>query len=325
MDALALQHAPLLGLVLVEARQSGLALLEQVSRVLEGDHQTRWRGEKVRPGRLAVWHLAGLGPFHGLNQSHLHAPGVAPAYRQHVAQHGRPVVLGQRDPGCAASEGSGYLHHRLAPSHHARHILLDHHVEIGAAKAESRQAAAPRTERRLLPRLHLGVHKEGHLVPGNTGIRLVEIDRGREELVVTGEHDLEQAGGACRALQMTDLRFDRAECNPMLDGRAFGEQLGHGLHFGHVPGPGRGAMAFQEGHGRGVQSGALPGATQGQDLPEGIGGDDAPTLTVAGSAHPADDRVDAIARLLRVRQALAHEESATLAHDEAAGVLVIGA
>jgi len=38
VDALALQETPLLGLVLFESRQSGLALLEQVSRILEGDY-----------------------------------------------------------------------------------------------------------------------------------------------------------------------------------------------------------------------------------------------------------------------------------------------
>ena len=67
MDAFALQHAPLLGLVFVEACQSGLALLEQIGRVLKGDHQTRRRSEKIGPGRLAVWHLAGLGAIHGLH------------------------------------------------------------------------------------------------------------------------------------------------------------------------------------------------------------------------------------------------------------------
>ena len=142
--------------------------------------------------------------------------------------------------------------------------------------------------------------------------------------MVTGEHDLEQAGCAGRALQMADLRFDRAKRNPMLDRRAFGKQLGHGLHLGHVTRPGRGTMALEESHGRGVQSSALPGATQGQYLPNGIGGRDALTLAVAGAAHATNDSVDTIARLLRVLQALAHQESTTLTHDEAVGVLVIG-
>jgi len=50
-------------------------------------------------------------------------------------------------PGEATSEGCGHLHHRLTPGQHARHMLLDHHVEIGAAKTESRQgrSAADRT------------------------------------------------------------------------------------------------------------------------------------------------------------------------------------
>ncbi len=142
--------------------------------------------------------------------------------------------------------------------------------------------------------------------------------------MVTGEHGLEQPRGARCAFQVTDLRLDRAKRDAMLDGRAFGEQLGRGLHFGHIPGPGRGAMAFEERHGRGVQPGALPGASQGQDLPDGIGGRDALALAVAGTTHAANHRVDAIARLLRVLQALAHEEGTTLAHDKTVGVLVIG-
>ena len=141
---------------------------------------------------------------------------------------------------------------------------------------------------------------------------------------MASEHRLEQARGAGRALEVADLRLDRAKRDLVLDGRSLHEHAGRALHLGYVAHAGRGTVTFKQGHGGRIESGALPGTLDGQALSDGIGRGDALALAIAGPSHAANDSVDLVSRLLGVFQTLANEEGAAFTHDEAVGAGRIG-
>ena len=96
-----------------------------------------------------------------------------------------------------------------------------------------------------------------------------------------------QGRRARRALEVPNLRLDRAQGDHVLDGGAIGQNTDHALHFRVVAHPGRGAVAFEQGHGRGIEPGAPPRPLDGHALPDGIGRGDALALAIAGAADAA--------------------------------------
>ena len=74
---------------------------------------------------------------------------------------------------------------------------------------------------------------------------------------------LSNPGRARRALQVADIRFHRAQRHRAGRKVEAAEHLGHALHFDHVAHAGRCAVAFNQGAGRGRQSGVLPGTLDG--------------------------------------------------------------
>jgi hypothetical protein len=203
-------------------------------------------------------------------------------------------------------------------------VLLEDHVEVRAAEAEGGDRGAAHAARGALPGLGAVDEEEGQLVEGDGRVRLAHVDGGRQDLVVQGEGRLEQAGRAGAALQMADLRLDRAQADAARREVQAAEGVGQGLHLGHVADAGGGAMGLDEPQGRGREAGDLVGPLERQELTRGVRGGDAFAFAVAGRADRADDRVDLLASPLRVRQAAQDEERPALPHDEPVGASVEG-
>ncbi len=324
VDALGLKDAPLARVVLVERIDGGLALLGEVGTVLEGDDQAVLGSQERGAGRRAIRQLAGPGVRHGLPEAGAQPRQIGVGDGEHLAEHRGAVVLdGGRDRAARAGTVRGrHLHRRLPLPEHPGHVLLDHDVEVGTAEPERGDATATGRERRPLPRPRLGVDLEGDLVERDRRVGRLVIDRRRQDLVVASQDGLEQARGAGRALEVTDLRLDRSQRDLVLDGRRL-EESRDALQLGRVSHASGRSVAFQQGHGGGVEPRALPRTLDGKLLSDRVRGGDALAFAVASAADAADDGVDAITRLLRVFQALADEHSAALAHHEAVGTRIV--
>ena len=82
--------------------------------------------------------------------------------------------------------------------------LLQHHVEVGPAEAHRRRGgAADRSTRVADPGARRGVRVER--VPVESGVRRLDVDRGRQHLVPQRKRELHQARGARGALRVSDL------------------------------------------------------------------------------------------------------------------------
>ena len=94
-------------------------------------------------------------------------------------------------------------------------VLLDDHVEVGAAEAEARDAGPPAVVAAAHPGARLEVQVEGAVVQVHLGVGRVHLDGRRQGLVVDGHQRLEQAGGPGRALGVADLALHRAQGAPL--------------------------------------------------------------------------------------------------------------
>ena len=130
----------------------------------------------------------------------------AEAEETHVGQrHG-----GGDFPGVVRCVGRIRLPGR-AHSRGVRTVLLEHHVEVGAAKAEGADTGPAGQAIGRLPGLELGLHPYGHvrLSEGLVGVLIAR--RWGQDALLEGKHGFDQARGAGRALQMSDVGFHRAQ------------------------------------------------------------------------------------------------------------------
>ena len=159
------------------------------------------------------------------------------------------VVLDLR-PGAPAPQeqlGGRTPGERRSIGHDLVGVLLQHGVEVRAAEAECRDAGAPRVScGRSQPGAQLAVHVEGAVVETRPGVRLLDVQRRRQDLVVQRQGDLGHSRDTGGALGVTDHRLDRAD-GARLPRRACG--LEHPLERRHlrlVPGDGAGAVRFDQ-------------------------------------------------------------------------------
>ena len=195
-------------------------------------------------------------------------------------------------------------------------------MEIGAAEAIGADAGAAGETGGLGPFLQVMVEDEGGVAEIGVGVRLLGVQRRRQDSLVDGHDGLEKAGRASAGLEVANVALGRAQGNAAA--RRAGENLGQALQLDDVTYLGAGAVSFQQG-GRGrVQAGVGPGALGRQDLADGVGGGDTLALAIAGAAHATDDGVDLVAVALRVGQALEQEGGGPFAHNKAIGAVAEG-
>ena len=140
------------------------------------------------------------------------------------------------------------LHHRVRKLPLGPTMFPEDHVKVGAPKSKRTHARNPFPACGP-PRLRLGLHFQRHQVQAGFGTGLLEVDAGRQNLVVNRKGRLQGAGRAGRALEVPNLGLHRSNANgapvptasPAND---LGESLG--LHL--VPHHGGGAVALHEVH-----------------------------------------------------------------------------
>ena len=206
-------------------------------------------------------------------------------------------------------------------------VLLDGHVEVGAAEAEAAHAGAPGVIGPTHPGTGLRREVEGALLDVEVGVGALDLDGGRQDLVVQGHDGLEEARGARRGLGVADLGLHAAQGAPLrvsLGRGGLGEHGAQALELGGVAGLGAGAVGLEELDGARRVAGALVGAAQGLGLARGQGGVDGLCAAVAAGAHAVDDAVDAVAVALGVLEAAQGHHGEALAEDGAVGLVAEG-
>ena len=204
-------------------------------------------------------------------------------------------------------------------------VLLEHHVEVGAAKAEGGHAGAAQAALGTGPGLGRGLHAQGHLVEIDALAGLLVAEARGEDAVVQGAGGLDDRGGACGRLQVTDHRLDGAHADgSVVPALPAADELGQGLQLDRVAHLGGRAVRLDEVDAGGVDGGLGVSALQGQALTDRVGGGDALPLAVRAGADTADDGVDGVLVADGLVQALEDEHTRALAHDEAVGAVVEG-
>ena len=93
-----------------------------------------------------------------------------------------------------------------------RFVFFQHYMEVGAAKPKGANSCAAR----MLsadPGACLRVQVKWRVFHIKLRVRLLDVNRGRQNLVMQGQGHLNHAGGACCGFGMPDLRFYASKCN----------------------------------------------------------------------------------------------------------------
>ncbi|XXU70922.1 hypothetical protein WMF41_30275 [Sorangium sp. So ce1151] len=198
-------------------------------------------------------------------------------------------------------------------------VLLHDRVEVRAAEAERAHARAPR------------------LGPGEPGLRLVEQDHrgvvgserldrgvharvGRQDAVLQREDRLEQAdqpGGAPGVAQQRLHRSDRAALRRHARGA---EEARDRLELGAIADGRAGAVRLVHPERGRVDARPLVRPLEREPLAGGLGRGEPHPLAVARAGDSLDDRIDAVAVALRVREPLQDQHADALADHDAVGL-----
>ncbi len=197
-----------------------------------------------------------------------------------------------------------------------RAVLAQHSVEVCAPEAESRQAGQARLAACDFPLTCLGGYEDRCTVKGDLGIRLLEVQRSRDDALVNGEGRLDQRGSTGGALEMADLALDRSHGDRVPGGAGPAVELSGQVTLGPVAGDGGCSMGLEHGNVGGRDAAVFVGALECQQLAGGVGGRDSLALAVRGTAQAVQHGVDLVAVALGVYQALEQQHAAALAHDE---------
>ncbi len=206
-----------------------------------------------------------------------------------------------------------------------RHVLFHHDVEVGPAEPEHADPTASDAAGRLGPRAQVGVDGERRAVPIDVGVRVVEVEAGRQHLVVQTANHLEHACCAGGRLEMADVRLHRTERNAVRRGAGCTEHLGETGEFGGIANPGGCAVCFDRCDRGRVLAGDLPRPLYRQPLTDRIRRGDALALAIAGARDTEDHGVHTVAVAFGVLEALQDEQRGTFTHDEPVGAGIEGA
>ncbi len=321
MDPLGADGAPHRRLVAVQGLAGALGPGGQLGGVAEVDGEPLGRAQVGRLGRGR--RRGATGPGLGDQGVEALAQGRGALGPEHRCPAQGRLELGQVDGPLGTAAGDGDRGPPLGEA--SGHVLLQDRVEVGAAEAEGAQAGRAHAPGRGLPGLGLRVHEEGRLAPVDVRVGRLRVEARRQHLLVEGQGDLQQAGGAGGPLQVSDVRLHRAQGHRTRTQALAAEDGVQALHLDHVAHPGGRAVTLHQAHVGRRDAARAPGALDGQALAPRVRRRDALAAPVARATDPADHGVDPVARLLGVRQALEHEEGDALAHHEAVGTVGVGA
>ena len=201
-------------------------------------------------------------------------------------------------------------------------VLLHGEVEVGATEAEGADGPPPQMVSATDPGARGRVEVERAALELQRRLRLGDLDRRRQDLVVDGHDDLDEAGRARGALGVADLGLHRAQLTPGLAIVAgLAQHHLESVGLGDVTRAGAGAVGLDELHGLRAVAGHLVRPAQRAGLSAGAGGVHALGAAVRARADAADDRVHLVSVALRVRQALEQHHADALTEDRAVGVL----
>ena len=201
-------------------------------------------------------------------------------------------------------------------------VFFQHGVKIGAA--ESKRVHPGATDAAPCdPRAGFGVDIHGALrIAHHVGRRTLHIDRRGQHLVVQRERGLDQTSDTGTAFGVADVGFHRTDSARLGGGAGFGHRDRHALGFGAVTEHGAGAVGFDQLDRADGKSGHVVGVFQRAQLAGRAGRGQAFALAVARAADAADDRVNAIAVLLREVEAFEDQRADAFADADAVGRLV---
>ena len=197
-------------------------------------------------------------------------------------------------------------------------VFLERHMEVAAAEAERTDRGTSGLVPLANPGPGLRVDVERRVLQSQRRIRTIYLQRSRQGRMLQRKNGLDEAGGTCRGLRVTDLGFHRAQRNPR---RGVGEHRLQSGELGDVTRFGRGAVRLDQFDRRGVVAGALVRAAQRLGLSLGTGGVHAGGTPVGRRPQPADDRVDLVAVAFGVGEPLERQHADTFADDGAVGAV----
>ncbi len=199
-------------------------------------------------------------------------------------------------------------------------VLLQGHVEVAAAEAEAGDRRPARMVRGAHPRTRPGVQVERAVADPHRGVGPVHLDHRGQDLVVQGQHALQETDGPGGGLRVADLRLDRAEGAPLpvLAARLLVHLAQRGELRG-VPRAGTGTVRLHQPDGLRPVAGDLVGAPQRPGLARGHRRVDGAAPAVRRGADPPDDGVDPVAVTFGVGQPLQGVHGDALAQHGAVG------
>ena len=204
-------------------------------------------------------------------------------------------------------------------------VLFQHQVEVATAESERRKSGSTRMLGVTHPGASHRVQIESAVFDTELGVRLFDIDSGREDLVMQSQSSFDEAGRTGRRFGVPDLRLNAAESAPLLVFTGFGVDSLESLELHHVSDLGTGTVGFHHLDGATRDIGILVSATQGARLTGTEGSVNGFVLAVAGSTHSSNHGVHSVSVALGIGQALENYHTQALADQSTVGVGVEGA
>ena len=196
-------------------------------------------------------------------------------------------------------------------------VLLEHHVEVRAAKTERAHAGGTHRPARNVPTPQLGVDAERRHRPVDIRVRLGEVEARWEDAMVQRERCLQHAGSAGRSLQVPDVRLDRTECDRARAQVGAREDLAETRDLHDVTDACARAVGLDERARSRGQPGRPPRALHREPLPDRVRRRDPLAPPVAGAGDATNHRIDTVAVALGIGEPLQEEQGRALAHHEA--------
>ncbi|VWC44710.1 hypothetical protein BAR24066_07265 [Burkholderia arboris] len=214
----------------------GLEGAQLVDGVLDGRHRQRQPVcERRAAGRRRKRHGRDIETRFGFEPP-LIAPGQLAQRRRRLArQHQRMHLVSRR---CRPLRRHGGF--------------FQHHVRIGAARAERAHAGSP-WPLAARPRARLGADLDGQRVPLHQRVRAAQMQVGGQAAVVQRQHDLDDPRDAGGGFRVADVGLHRADAQPAARVTAFAEYRRQRLHLDGIAERGAGAVRFHVIDGRGGQ------------------------------------------------------------------------
>jgi|TARA_B100000809_G_scaffold200821_1_gene201205 hypothetical protein len=192
--------------------------------------------------------------------------------------------------------------------------LLEKDVGVGPPEPESADSGPAWMIGRGLPRFGFGEHTKRTAIQIDLVSRLFEVGGGRKNLVLHGQHRLEEAHRSGSSEQMARIRFGRPDhtlarfvlslCPKCLETRELDgipDRCARRVTLDHI-------------HLTRRPSRGLIGSLHGAELAFSTGGEEA-ALHIVGEPNGVYDGTDPIAVLPCIRQTLQYEYTGSFAHD----------